>query len=212
VTLIGPYLVGKPPKSLIFAPRKGDFFNPYSWNSQGLCAASLHIRLKFGKIRFINQVFITEKPRVGHFCPKFREPLAQKLGVGSQKLSMEKWYRGPLSICQVWWRSVYARRRENENKSFCASFLFATLGVACFGLADLPRCGILTKYSFAIYWSSFTVFGAFLEEETVWNGLRQFSLKLAKILKRFQNLAEKFVRTTSTIYKQSINKSSISTL
>jgi len=31
-------------------------------------------------------------------------------------------------------------------------------------------------------------------------------MKWAKILKVFQNLAEKFVRTTSTTYKQPINK------
>jgi len=49
-----------------------------------MCCYSPHIRLKFGEIRFLIQGFITEKPLVGHFFPKFRGPLAQKLWAGSQ--------------------------------------------------------------------------------------------------------------------------------
>jgi len=65
--------------------------------------------------------------------------------------------------------------------------------------------GTLTKYSFAIYRSIFTGFGAFLAEETYlhtsfWTKLvGRWRLKSAKILKVFQNLAEEFVNTTSTI-------------
>jgi len=36
-----------------------------------ICMVCLHIHLKFGKIWFINQAFLTEKLCIGHFLPKF---------------------------------------------------------------------------------------------------------------------------------------------
>jgi len=98
-----------------------------------MCSYIPYFLSKFGEIQFINQGFITEKPRVGHFFSTFRGPLAQKLEIGSQNSCLQnKWYGRPLPTCQVWSNSVNARRRENENKSvfvfiFC---LFVTPGVA----------------------------------------------------------------------------------
>jgi len=129
---IGPYLGisgRKTTKSLIFATfsaSMGDFLNRLFLKFTGfLCNYNLHIHSKLGKIRFINHGFITEKPRVGYFSSRFRGILAQILGSDPKTIAYgKKWYGRPLSKCQVWWRSVYARRREVENKrvsvcSFC---------------------------------------------------------------------------------------------
>jgi len=95
-----------------------------------MCSYSPHIHLKFGEIRFINQWFITESLHVGHFSPKFRGPLARKLELRYQNISLwRKWYGHPLSTCQVWWRLVYAQWHENENENVFVFFYFVCLFV-----------------------------------------------------------------------------------
>jgi len=77
--------------------------------------------------------------------------------------------------------------------------------------------GALTKYSFAIYRSIFMGLEFFRRKKHTFKlpasfktkllgGFVIFTLKSTKILKVFQSLAEKFVKTTSTIHKQPINK------
>jgi len=94
--ICGDFRSEKKQKSLIFATQ------PIFLKFTGfMCSYNPHIRLKFGEIRFINQRFISEKPRVGHFSAKFWEPLAQKLRVGFKNSCPQKWYGTPLFTCQV---------------------------------------------------------------------------------------------------------------
>jgi len=121
--ILGP----KPPKYIFcnfFAPQ-GRLSQPIFLKFTGFMCSCLSIGYtlnRFIKIWYINQGFISEKPRVGCFFPKFRGRSPKTRSRISNQLSMETCYGRPLSTCQVWWRSVYARRRENENKSFCVSF------------------------------------------------------------------------------------------
>jgi len=87
----------------------------------------LHQRFAFGKIRFINDGFITKKRILAlKNLEKCFWPLTQKLGIGSKNSCLwRKLYWRPLSACKVWWRSINLRRQENENKSFL--FVFVTL-------------------------------------------------------------------------------------
>jgi len=105
---------------------------------------SLHIRLKFGEIRSINQRFITEKPtHVGHFSLKFRGALAQKLKVESETVAYGK------NVTVILYpramiggdRFTHGDARMKITGLLC--FVFVTRGVVYFGLADLPRCSAL---------------------------------------------------------------------
>jgi len=102
------------------------------------------------------------------FLLKILEAPSQKLGVRSQNNCIQKkWYGRPLSICQVWRRSVYARRQENENKSSCVSF-FVCLSHWAWPILVSQSCRNVRHFnevSFAIYWSIFAGFGMLLEEE-----------------------------------------------
>jgi len=140
LTLIGPYLGISSRKvqeiaifSTFFAPQ-GRLPQPIFLKFTGfMCSYSPHIRLKFGKIRFISRGFITEKLRAGHFSPKFLETRGRiPKQLLWKKMVLTSFIHLPSLV------EVYARRHENENKRvfvflFCLS---VTVGVAYFGLAD----------------------------------------------------------------------------
>jgi len=64
--------------------------------------------------------------------------------------------------------------RPKKESSLC--FLFVMLGVAYFGLADLPQC--LALYSFAFYRLIFTGFRAFFRRRNIFsNRPHHFELK-----------------------------------
>jgi len=138
-----------------------------------MCSYSSHICLKFGKIQFINQGFITEKPCISHFSPKFLGPLAEKLGAGSQNSCLwKKWYGRLLSTCQVWWRSVYARQHKIENNQVLV-FLF--LSCWTWPVLVLQTCHNVLQFN-EIYFCHLLinfhkVSGIFLEEKTYFQTL-----------------------------------------
>jgi len=124
-----------------------------------MCSYSPHICIKFRDIRFINQGFTTEK-LLGHFCPKHWAPSPETRGRIPQQLSVEKWYGGPLSTCQVWWRSVYPRWHKTKKSFFCLSrWAWSRRPTMMFG----------------IYRAIFMGFRAFLQE-TASNCLHHFEL------------------------------------
>jgi len=59
----------------------------------------------------------------GLVTPKFSVPLAAKLCVRHPNiLEVQERARGPLSPCQVWWRSDFTRRRDGKKRwVFCLS-------------------------------------------------------------------------------------------
>jgi len=133
-SIFGDFRPENPPKSLIFAT----FFTPHGRFCQPIflkvagftCSYSPHTRLKFAEIHFINQRFITEKPRVGHFSPKhfvYGKNDAYVL-YPYAKFGGDRFTHGD------------ARTKVSECLFL---FLFVTLGVAYFGIADLPRCSAL---------------------------------------------------------------------
>jgi len=117
------------------------------------CSYSPHIRLKFGEIRFINQRFITEKPRVESFLPKMStEKNGTDVHYLHAKLGGDRFTHG-----------------DGRTKIRVFEFLFC-LCHAGRGLFWSRRAaamfGTLTKYSFAIYCSIITGLKAFLEAKT----------------------------------------------
>jgi len=130
-----------------------------------MCSYSPHIRLKFGEIRFINQGFnrgfITERPCVNHFPPKFRGPLFQKLGAESQNNCLRKNGTDVLYPPAKFGGDRFTHgdaRTKIREFLFC---LFVTLDLACFCLTVMTRgllwsrrtvamFGTLTKYSIVI--------------------------------------------------------------
>jgi len=144
---------------------------------------------------------------------KLPGPVAQKLWVKPGRIVHgKKWYGGHLSQTHFGLRMVTCDRKKHY-------FLFVPhAGRGLFWSHRLAvMFGTLTKYSFVIYWSIFMRFGAFLKEKNILSNCPchfelncemtpQFLLKSAKNLKLIQNLAKRFVKMTSTIHKQSINK------
>jgi len=87
-----------------------------------------HIRLKFGEIRFINQGFITENSLDGHFFPKFREPLSQKLDVRSHGINDTDVLYPPAKFGGD--RFIHGDTRTKIRVFVFHFRLFVTLGVA----------------------------------------------------------------------------------
>jgi len=82
----GPSTYRKNPKILIFRPPQSIFLK----FAQFMCCYSPHRHLKFAKIWFINQGFVTEKTARRSFLHKLLGPLAQKLEIGSQNNCLRK--------------------------------------------------------------------------------------------------------------------------
>ena len=75
----------------------------------------------------------------GLVTPKFSVPLAAKLCVRHPNiLEVQERARGPLSPCQVWWRSDFTRRRDGKKRwvflSVCHAF---SLSVTLFSSVTL---------------------------------------------------------------------------
>ena len=84
----------------------------------------LHLYFNFGKIRFINDGFITKK-NFGTKKPRnlFLAPSAKTRDRIQKNCPWQKLCWSPLSACKVWWRSINVRRQENEKTRV---FLFVT--------------------------------------------------------------------------------------
>jgi len=117
-----------PENNFIFAPCRRMPWSKIMKLTMLMLLYGLHLCFNFGKIRFINDGFITKRILVLKNLDKCFWPVAQKLGIGSKNNCMwQILYWRPLSACTVWWRSINVRQQKNEKRKRFFVCMFVTL-------------------------------------------------------------------------------------